>query len=244
LEVRVLLGIPDARPARRKLSRSSADQSAALRTRRPRVRIAPGHPIQHGRWCAAARNRSRKPDRPHGRRFDSFTFRQPSRLRRFGSASQPRSRRLPRRCLGEGGRTSSSVLLLPPVCKTGVYETGRSADERFESSGAHHFTDTRTWLNGRVPERHSGGVGSTPAVRANAQSKIAWEANLVKASRRKRGEVGSKPTPGANQRDDSSIGRASALQAGDAGSIPAHSTNAVGSRDYSWMAESVNAPDC
>jgi hypothetical protein len=26
---------------------------------------------------------------------------------------------------------------------------------------------TRTWLNGRVPERHSGGVGSTPAVRAN-----------------------------------------------------------------------------
>src|SRR6266511_2426271 len=31
------------------------------------------------------------------------------------------------------------VPLLPPVCKTGVYETGRSADERFESSGAHHF---------------------------------------------------------------------------------------------------------
>ena len=28
--------------------------------------------------------------------------------------------------------------------------------------------DTRTWLNGRVPERHSGGVGSTPAVRANS----------------------------------------------------------------------------
>jgi hypothetical protein len=34
----------------------------------------------------------------------------------------------------------------------------------------------RAWLKGRVPERHSGGAGSIPAVRTNA-----WEANLVKA---------------------------------------------------------------
>src|SRR3954470_11720080 len=54
---------------------------------------------------------------------------------------------------------------------------------------------TRTWLNGRVPERHSGGAGSTPAVRTNL---LAWEADLVTAPRRKRGEVGSKPTPGTN----------------------------------------------
>ena len=67
----------------------------------------------------------------------------------------------------------------------------------------------RTWLNGRVPERHSGGVGSTPAVRTNSRAStrsrasssiIAWEADLVTAPRRKRGEVGSKPTPGTNLR--------------------------------------------
>ena len=60
-----------------------------------------------------ARNRSRKPGRPSGRGFDSFTFLQFSR-----------------------------VPLLLPVCKTGVYETGRSADERFESSGAHQFQES------------------------------------------------------------------------------------------------------
>jgi hypothetical protein len=87
-------------------------------------------------------------------------------------------------------------------------------------------------------------------------SHSAWEANLVKAPRRRRGEVGSKPTPGTSfrnqqsgvrdrsfialrlrqlitdvcsSRDDSSIGRAPALQAGSAGSSPAHSTNHSGS---------------
>src|SRR5262245_8771423 len=40
----------------------------------------------------------------------------------------------------------------------------------------------RTWLNGRVPERHSGGVGSTPAVRASSH-KQAWVADLVTAPR-------------------------------------------------------------
>jgi hypothetical protein len=67
-----------------------------------------------------ARNRSRKPGRPLGRRFDSFTFRQFSHLPSILCST-----------LG--------VPLLLPVCKTGVYETGRSADERFESSGAHQF---------------------------------------------------------------------------------------------------------
>ena len=62
LEVRVLLGVPAlARERDRALSRSSADQSTALRTRGSRVQIAPGHPIsQHGRWCVVARNRSSK----------------------------------------------------------------------------------------------------------------------------------------------------------------------------------------
>ena len=76
-----------------------------------------------GRWCVVARNRSRKPGRPYGRGFDSFTFRQ-----FFGGAS----------AVNAGLPTCTMrVPLLPPVCKTGVCETGRSADERFESSGAH-----------------------------------------------------------------------------------------------------------
>jgi hypothetical protein len=37
-------------------------------------------------------------------------------------------------------------------------------------------------------------MGSIPVGRTN--SEFAWEANLVKAPRRSRGEVGSKPTPG------------------------------------------------
>ena len=32
--------------------------------------------VHYGRWCVVARNRSRKPGRPYGRGFDSFTFRQ------------------------------------------------------------------------------------------------------------------------------------------------------------------------
>src|SRR6266545_3760517 len=40
LEVRLLLGVP-----RRRLSRSSANESAALRKRMSRIRIAPGQPI-------------------------------------------------------------------------------------------------------------------------------------------------------------------------------------------------------
>jgi putative endonuclease len=88
----------------RRLSRSSADESTAFRPRRSRVQVAPGHPVIFGRWCAVARNRFRKPDRPL--------------------------------------RSRVRLLHLPP----------------------------RTWLNGRVPERHSGGVGSTPAVRTNSRA--------------------------------------------------------------------------
>jgi hypothetical protein len=92
------------------LSRSSVDQSTAFRPRRPRVQIAPGHPscfahaalrrISHeqdalrsfsegglsnmeggARWRATGfENRADL----KGRGFDSFTFRQPSRLRRYG----------------------------------------------------------------------------------------------------------------------------------------------------------------
>jgi hypothetical protein len=75
-----------------------------------------------GRWCVVARNRSRKPGRPYGRGFDSFTFRQF--LAGFGGQCRDPT-------------CTMRVPLLPPVCKTGVCETGRSADERFESSGAH-----------------------------------------------------------------------------------------------------------
>jgi hypothetical protein len=53
---------------------------------------------------------------------------------------------------------------------------------------------------------------------------FARKANLVKAPRRNRGEVGSKPTPSTIW-DDSSTGRAAASQAEDAGSSPARSTS-------------------
>ena len=90
---------------------------------------------------------------------------------------------------------------MPPVCKTGVYETGRSADERFESSGTHH-ADVVDWVNAGAPLRRKEFDSPRPRqIRAHCfGAHIAWEADLVTAPRRKRGEVGSKPTPGTNFR--------------------------------------------
>src|SRR5262245_42149566 len=97
----------------------------------------------------------------------------------------------------------------------------------------------RTWLNGRVPERHSGDVGSTPAVRTNsrAQSRACdhrvWIADPMiappeSADRLDRDQLqapfarrcgfGRRPFATGTI---AQFGRAPALQAGDAGSSPA-----------------------
>jgi hypothetical protein len=103
------------------------------------------------------------------------------------------------------------ALASPRRCKRPASGCGGSIPSLPTNSGDIVCRRKRTWLNGRVPGRHPGGVGSTPAVRANPhmipksgshfsewimRKPNAWEANLVKAPRRKRGEVGSKPTPG------------------------------------------------
>src|SRR5262249_49552414 len=88
------------------------NQSTAVRRRGSRVRVAPGQPFlvcrtEGGAWRHATGLENRAD------------------LTVEGSTPSPSS------------IFSIRVLLLPPVCKTGVYETGRSADERFESSGTH-----------------------------------------------------------------------------------------------------------
>jgi hypothetical protein len=67
LEVRVLLGV---------LSRSSVEERRSSKAGVARSNRAGTTNDINGRWCAAVRNRSRKPGRPLGRGFDSFTFRQ------------------------------------------------------------------------------------------------------------------------------------------------------------------------
>src|SRR6266508_1755614 len=100
MEVRLLLGVP---PAFAKASAGKADKTVGARrsarredgpfadaidlcpvAQRMRAPSSEGggrafesrRDNQFGRWCVVARNRSRKPGRPHGRGFDSFTFRQ------------------------------------------------------------------------------------------------------------------------------------------------------------------------
>ena len=74
---------------------------------------------------------------------------------------------------------------------------------------------------------------------------FARKADLVTAPRRKRGEVGSKPTPStsfSNQWDDSSTGRATASQAADVGSSPTRSTNFCRTRQKLSAVAACEAP--
>ena len=125
------------------VSRSSAEERRSSKAGVARSNRAGTTNMLYGRWCAAARNRPRKPGRPLGRGFDSFTFRQFTQHVRRCCARVGWALASPRRCK----RPASAVVVqfhpYPPI--------------------------PRTWLNGRVPERHSGGVGSTPAVRTIRQ---------------------------------------------------------------------------
>jgi hypothetical protein len=158
------------------LSRSSVDQSTVVRRRGSRVQVAPGQPVRKVvRGGTQPVPKTGPTSRSRVRLLHLPPFLLASRV------GAPREHELER-------QHDMRVPLLPPVCKTGVCETGRSADERFESSGAHH-ADVVDWFNAGAPLRRKEFDSPRP-------HQFAWEANLVKAPRRKRGEVGSKPTPG------------------------------------------------
>src|SRR4029077_3302902 len=80
---------------------------------------------------------------------------------------------------GPTSRSKVRLLHLPPIRKRRHGQAGHwraqgavNAPHQlwwFNSIPAHQCISPRTWLNGRVPERHSGDVGSTPAVRTNSK---------------------------------------------------------------------------